>query len=224
MTDRERIESYIPIAKFIAATYGPRCEVVLHHLDDVDHSIVHIENGYITNRSVGDGLMDFVLGETFSHDTQDKPFVVNLAGKLPQSGRKLRFSTFYIRNDQGELIGFLGITIDITDLGVMKSFIDAESALVESSELKPENGSQRMFALSAHDMLDTVFQDALLKIGSDTAEEMSKQEKMQIIDLLNEHNLFSIKGMISIVAKKLALSVPSVYRLLREIKDNNAAK
>lgn len=219
MTDREKIESYIPLAKFIASVYGPRCEVVLHHLDDVDHSIVHIENGHITNRSVGDGLMDFVIGKTFSF-SEDKPFVANLAGNLPQSGRQLRFSTFYIRNDAGELIGFLGINIDITDLNIIKSYIETEMGLLNNTSSKAEPDSQRMFALSAHDMLDSVFQDAMLAVGSPAVEEMSKQEKLKVIALLNEHNLFSIKGMISIVAKKLSISDPSVYRLLREIKES----
>lgn len=37
--NRKTIESYIPMVKFIAAVCGPRCEVALHDLDDINHSI-----------------------------------------------------------------------------------------------------------------------------------------------------------------------------------------
>ena len=63
--NRKTVEAYIPMVKFIAAVCGPRCEVALHDLDDVDHSIVAIENGHITGRKVGDGLVDFALGSVF---------------------------------------------------------------------------------------------------------------------------------------------------------------
>ena len=48
--NRKTIEAYIPMVKFIAAVCGPRCEVALHDLDDINHSIVAIENGHITGR------------------------------------------------------------------------------------------------------------------------------------------------------------------------------
>ena len=37
--NRKTIEAYIPMVKFIAAVCGPRCEVALHDLDDINHSI-----------------------------------------------------------------------------------------------------------------------------------------------------------------------------------------
>ena len=50
MRDRELLESYIPMVRFIAAICGPRCEVVLHDLKDIEHSIIAIENGHISGR------------------------------------------------------------------------------------------------------------------------------------------------------------------------------
>ncbi len=66
MTNREIIESYIPLAKFIAKISGPRCEVLLHDLSDLEHSIIFLENGNITGRAVGGGITDFALRTVFS--------------------------------------------------------------------------------------------------------------------------------------------------------------
>lgn len=81
--NRKKVEAYIPIVKFIAAICGPRCEVALHYLDDINHSIIAIENGYITGRKVGDGLVDLALGSVLDKNNKDKAFIANIYGNSP---------------------------------------------------------------------------------------------------------------------------------------------
>lgn len=50
MTNRELIESYIPFAKFLSAVCGPTCEVVLHDLSDIEHSIIISKTASLTGR------------------------------------------------------------------------------------------------------------------------------------------------------------------------------
>ena len=52
------IESLKIVVDAIARTFGPRCEVVLHDLRDLDRSIIKIENGHVTGRSVGGAITD----------------------------------------------------------------------------------------------------------------------------------------------------------------------
>ena len=51
------------IAKGIAKQFGDNCEVVVHDLtkENLDESIVIIENGHVTNRKFGDGPSHVVL-------------------------------------------------------------------------------------------------------------------------------------------------------------------
>ena len=51
------------LARGIAQQFGSNCEVVVHDLDsnDVEHSIVAIENGHVSGRRVGDGPSHIVL-------------------------------------------------------------------------------------------------------------------------------------------------------------------
>ena len=53
----------------IAGQFGKNCEVVIHDLrnEDTEHSIVFIENGHISGRSIGDGPSHIVL-ETLKED------------------------------------------------------------------------------------------------------------------------------------------------------------
>ena len=47
----------ISLAKGIARQFGPNCEVVVHDLgtEELENSIVAIENGHISGRRIGDG-------------------------------------------------------------------------------------------------------------------------------------------------------------------------
>ena len=51
------------LAAGIAAQFGSNCEVVIHDVSSnhPDHSIVHIENGHVSGRKVGDGASQVVL-------------------------------------------------------------------------------------------------------------------------------------------------------------------
>ena len=72
-----QIEFYKRLAHGLALQFGPNCEVVVHDLetDDVDHSIVVIENGHVSGRKLGDGPSHIVLesmhdGTTDVHDRE----------------------------------------------------------------------------------------------------------------------------------------------------------
>ena len=120
--NRKTIEAYIPMVKFIAAVCGPRCEVALHYLDDINHSIIAIENGYITGRKVGDGLVDLALGSVLDKSNKDKAFIANIYGNSPDN-KRLRMSGYFIRDEDEEMIGLLNVTVDISDYIWMKNIL-----------------------------------------------------------------------------------------------------
>ena len=67
-----QIEFYKRLAHGLALQFGPNCEVVVHDLEteDVDHSIVVIENGHVSGRKLGDGPSHIVL-ESMHEGTAD---------------------------------------------------------------------------------------------------------------------------------------------------------
>ena len=67
-----QIEFYKRLAHGLALQFGPNCEVVVHDLEteDVDHSIVVIENGHVSGRKLGDGPSHIVF-ESMHEGTTD---------------------------------------------------------------------------------------------------------------------------------------------------------
>ena len=100
-----QIEFYKRLAHGLALQFGPNCEVVVHDLEteDVDHSIVVIENGHVSGRKLGDGPSHIVFesmheGTTDVHDRE--PYLTKTA-----DGKLLKSSTIFIRNDEGKPVG-----------------------------------------------------------------------------------------------------------------------
>lgn len=52
------LKAFIPFVKGLAETFGSNCEVVLHDFSDLQHSIIAIENGHVTGRSLGSPMME----------------------------------------------------------------------------------------------------------------------------------------------------------------------
>ena len=215
--NRALIESYIPMVRFIAAIAGPRCEVALHDLEDVNHSIIAIENGHVTGRSVGDGLIDFAIGPAFENDDQE--FIANIYGKTTADNKRLRLSGYYIRNAENEIVGLLCVTTDVTDFIWMKKLIEHELLMdLDTAAPVVQSGETDQRALSVSDMLDVTCRQAMKQLGFTDMKSMRKDDKMKVIAMLNEKNLFAMKGIIKLTAAKLGMSEPSVYRYVRELK------
>lgn len=224
ITDREIIESYIPVAKFIASMCGPSCEVAVHYLAEIDHSIIAIENGYLTGRKVGDTLMDFDLHHIFDPNRLRQPFITNYTSKRSVGNRIFRFSTFYIHNAKGEVIGLLNVNLDISNLLVMQDIISKELLMGSASSLPSETLAPQALVISTDSLIDSTLEKAMKRYGYTDVQTLEKADKLKIISYLREHNTFVLKGAVSIVAKKLGISEPTVYRYLQQLRTSAAEK
>ena len=70
-SDQKHGEALKQIAAGIAAQFGDNCEVVIHDVggSHPEHTIVHIENGHVSGRKVGDGASQVVL-EQLQHQNE----------------------------------------------------------------------------------------------------------------------------------------------------------
>ena len=102
------------LAKGLASQFGRNCEVVIHDLrsEDKNHSIVAIENGHVTGRTVGDGPSHIVL-EALNNPSGESEDRYSYLTRTPD-GRVLKSSTIFIHDDDGSVIGLLGINYDIS--------------------------------------------------------------------------------------------------------------
>ena len=59
--DRTILNSYNAVVDGVSELIGEHCEIVLHSLEDIEHSAIHIANGHNTNRQVGSPIIALAL-------------------------------------------------------------------------------------------------------------------------------------------------------------------
>ena len=207
------IESLKIVVDGIAGTFGPRCEVVLHDLSNLDRSIVKIANGHVTGRSVGGSITDQGLKD-LRKGTHD--LILNYRSVTSQ-GRPLKSTTIVFRDGRGKPTAAICINLDITDILAFKNQIQDMFGVAEAVQ----NEEQReTFEKDVGSTLDKMASKAIGGIGKQI-QSLSKDERMDIVRDLDTQGFFLIKGAIKILASKLKLSKFTIYNYLDEIKNHN---
>ena len=205
-----QVEFFTRLARGLALQFGPHCEVVVHDLemDDIDHSIVAIENGHVSGRALGDGPSHVVLealGEDGARIEDRPPYLTTTA-----DGKLLKSSTIFIRDDAGKPTGILAINFDIT---VMKAFTGALSSFIDTAtEPAPEPITKNI-----GDLLDDLFRECEQLVGK-PAPLMSKEERIRAIGYLDERGAFLISKSSQKACEFFGISKYSFYSYLDEAK------
>ncbi|WP_314590285.1 helix-turn-helix transcriptional regulator [Paenibacillus terrigena] len=197
------------LVRGIAAQFGDNCEVVLHDLTrPYDSTIVAIENGHVTGRKVGDPGTN--LGLELLRGQSDSGNKINYVTQT-KDGRILRSTSLYMRNSEGTVIGSLCINYDITDLMMAEKTLQSLTA----SGLQPE--VRESFVSNVSDLLDQLIQEAQEQVGRPVAA-MSKEDKMRLIQLLDQKGAFLIKKAGEKICSYLNISKYTLYSYLEESK------
>ncbi len=216
--DANQVDFYTRLAHAIATQFGTNCEVVVHDLEteDPERSIVAIENGHVTGRSVGDGPSHVVLEAAKAgklHKLDDR------LGYLTKTndGRILRSTTVFIRNDEGAVVGILGINYDITIISAAAKTLNGltgspEKASEDANEPEPEP-----IVKNVADLLDDLIEQSVALVGKPAAL-MSKDERVRAIGYLNDTGAFLITKSGPKVCKYFGISKYTLYSYLDEAK------
>lgn len=203
--DSSRTEMLKQIASALAAQFGPNCEIVIHDLTapDPEQSIVHIENGHVTGRRMGDGPSTVVM-EQILHGTEDPQDHLAYLTRTPD-GKILKSSTIYIRGSGGRVEAILSINYDISALLMVENAI---GGLVRTTDSEP--GEERITVLNVSDLLDDLIEQSVALVGKPVAL-MNKDDKVRAIQFLSKHGAFLITKSGDKVAKYFGISKYTLY-------------
>lgn len=212
-----RIQMLVPVVEGLAAMLGPDCEVALHDISRLPHSVVAIANGEITGRTVGDAPTDRMLRYLRSSDRSDSVHLHISA----HEGRMLKSLAVTLRDQEGEPFCLLGLTLDISDLD------QAQRALANITRLSgtssDPNADEETTAGDIRDVVDGMISRIVGEMGKAPVS-MSREEKMQVVKRLEAHGAFLVKRSAEQVAEALDLSRYTVFSYLKEIRRGDARK
>ena len=199
------------LAEGIVAVVGPQCEVVLHDFSDPEHSVVLIA-GNVTGRRVGAPVPDLsFISEELSAETPDQ---VNY--RAGGSSRHLQSSTIWIRDDDGTPVGAVCVNVDYSGLNHARELLDRlATATQQVSDLVVDD----TFAKDVGDLIGVSIADFLRAHGIPSVAVMSSDDKLRLIQVLEERGLFRIRGAVNRVANLLDVSRATIYNYRSTLKE-----
>lgn len=228
MNNKQIIENYKQMAEFLYHCFLDNCEIVVHDFTDINNSIVAIYNGEISSRGVGAPVTDFALEIIKNKRYQQQNYVANYT-TVTNKGKTLRSATFFIKNEEGELLGLLCINIDVSlyeETSKILTRLIKGPTMQQVTPLDEGEGISyatqaiegiETFAASIDEMVDTVIYKETQGIPVDR---LRSDEKMELIRMLNEKGIFMLKGGVATAAKALVISEATVYRYLNKLKNS----
>ena len=214
------LEPYAKLVYFLSAALGDNCEIALHDLTSKDQEIVAISNNPISGREVGAKLSNLSLHYLEEKQYLNHDYVMNYK-TVGNDGKLMRAATYFIKEEGREMpVGMLCINVNNSDLEYLTSTIKKILGIKEEKdiEFKMDNPVE-ILSSPLDEMIDMYIKECLEKMGFPSyflAERLNVDEKIKVVKYLQEKGTFKVKGAIVLVAEKLAVSEPTVYRYLKK--------
>jgi predicted transcriptional regulator YheO len=192
------------IARGIVALFPGFCEVVIHDLTDLEHSVVHIE-GNITDRAVGSPMTDAGLRALRDGNVEQ---LLGYVTRTP-GGKVLRCAAPFLKDDRGQYYAAMCINLDVSLLAALQSALRTviPSAREEISEA---------FSSDAGDSLARMLQETAAVIGEPVSA-MSRADRLRLVENLDREGAFQFRNAVPMIADFLGASRSTIYNYIKEV-------
>lgn len=221
------LSEYKVLVEFLGKFLGPDYEILLHDVSKLPNSVVAIANP-LSGREVGSPITELGLRIIQEKMYQSRDYYVNYQGR--RGNDHYRSSSFFIKDDQGELVALL--CINFTDARFLEEFDRLQKIIHPKDWVNPaasdrvsrgqtfdqvnQEGGIEEFHSNIDELMVNIFEDVIegnpIPIGY-----MKQEDRLEVTRKLDARGMFRMKGAVNFVADKLDCSVATVYRYLNMI-------
>ncbi|GHV54459.1 hypothetical protein AGMMS49579_15070 [Spirochaetia bacterium] len=224
--DQLIIDSYKNTVDALAAYLGEAFEIVLHQLDDLDHSLIKAANEFHSGRSKGAPITDLAL--SLLEDINKNQAEVRAAehpAEPPSAGAGL-FRTYYSKSKYGKPVKSVTTVIcgeggRAIGLLCINMYLDSPlSALLqpftfnETKDYLPEN-----YINDSEELISQTLEKIRKEVEQDESVLVSQKNK-EIVTILYHQGIFKLKNAVKIISEKLNISRNTVYLHIRALEDS----
>lgn len=216
-TDRKILDSFALMLNGLGTYLGDGYELVLHSLENLDHSVIKIINGHYTGRKEGAPITDLAL-KMLRQIEQDPSRTVSPYFNKSNSDSMLRSCTIPITGEHGRIIGLLCMNfhmeMPLSEFlqGMLPSHDDTSSVAHTSSETFSDNIDDLILS-SLTDTKEAVYNDPDIS---------SSNRNKEIVFRLYQQGIFQLKDAVIKVADQLNISKNTVYLHIRNFKNTSS--
>ncbi len=208
--DKQILESYKRLLDGLSDYLGEGYEIVLHSLEDLDHSVIKIINGHYSGRSIGAPITDLALSMLNEIKNNNPDHMYKTYFNKRVHAECVKGSTIPIFGEDNRIIGLLCMNfyLDIPLYDYLKGFSENNGDDKQRSEI---------FANKIDDLIVQKIEEARQRVFGDP-EIASTHHNRHIIIYLFENGIFKLKDSVAIVAKELRVTKNTVYTHIRNLE------
>ena len=203
--DRDIINSYRQMLAGLSDYLGSGYEIVLHSLEDLNHSVISIYHGEHTGRKEGAPITDLALEMLEKlRKTKGSSYVSYFSQN--RQGEPIKSSTIAVHGENNRIIGLLCINFYLN--------IPLSQFMQENYYVHNEADEIETFADKVEETIEKAVRQGKKAVYEDAQISLHNKNK-EIISQLSRRGIFNLKDAVSQVADLLGLSKNTVYLHLR---------
>ncbi len=207
--DKQILYSYIPVIDGLAKYLSPCYELVLHSLEDFDHSVICIYNGEHTGRMVGAPITDLALNLLEQIEDGHVDSIVYYSKNA--KGEPLKSTTLAIRGEGNKVIGLICINMYMNT-----PFIDVLNSFVP--DLSINSGMiNETYTQNPDELIESTLETEKASVMADQTILPSNKNKI-IIERMYDKGIFQLKDSVLKVEKLMGISKNTIYMHIRNHK------
>lgn len=212
--ERAILSSYDSVLDGLAEYLGNGYEIVLHSLENLDHSAVKVINGHHSNRAVGAPITDLALKLLEDIQRENGSGRNRIYNNRSKNGSPIKAATLPILGENERLIGLICINfyMDTPLSDLLGSLTGAQEA---------SNGVKESLSGSAEDLIAHSIAEIKASISNNTNISYQNRNKAMIEHLFSK-GIFRLKKAVPKVADIMGISPNTVYLHLRALKKRAA--
>lgn len=209
------LDSYVTFASFLTDSIGPQSSVVVFDVDESgeDGRVVGL-SGNTGERALGDAMTPLIKHVFKSIKSSGYTKLLHVDTEASTTAGRVKLCFYPIRVDK-EVVGLLVLSFEIDILcGVLErinQFLDLPQQVESNAKLMNAIESGPSLTEYMHKIIDEKIQSISVPV-----ERMTNEERRQIIHELDRMEVFFVKDSARITAAQLGISVPTLYRLLKQ--------
>lgn len=213
LIDKIILDSYCSTLKGLGDYLGKGYEIVLHSLEDFEHSVIYIDHGEHTGRTVGAPITNKALDILMKINENDSAFETYYS--FNAKGEPLKSTTIGIKGENNKMIGLLCMNyyMNTSIYDFVHSFIQKEEKIIDNESIKED------FTSDIDDMILSTLSTVKQSVYNDSTISSSNKNK-EIINILYSKGIFQIKDSVVKIAELLNISKNTVYLHLRNCNSN----
>lgn len=213
-TEQLILSSYKKMIVSLGEYLGDGYEIILHSLENLQHSVIENVNGHYSGRKNGAPITDLALSmlcQLKEEPSQSAVCYMNHSKK----GIPLRSCTIPITGEKDRIIGLICINFytDIPISSLLAKFYPETAIGLSSNDSATEN-----FADNTDELIENVLYKIQHQVMTDFSVSPQNKNK-EIITQLYQRGIFNIKDAVLKVASLLGISKNTVYLHIRNLKE-----